>query len=113
MLIRELETNEIQIGKSLFSVLRLGRVRSLCYEGRIARLIFVGIVRLRDLASAPAYRRSSPLDLDYLNQRHQLSLFMADNAACDRSRAAHRGLARGYAAAIAGAGFDRRAGCAA
>lgn len=40
------------------------------------------------------------MDLNYILFRHQVSLFKSDNAACDRARTAHRGLADGYAAAI-------------
>lgn len=43
------------------------------------------------------------MDLNYLYQRHQVSLFMAENAACEQSRRAHQALADGYAARIAGA----------
>ena len=49
------------------------------------------------------------MDLNYFYARHQVSLFMADHAACDRSRAVHRELADGYAARIASERFDRRA----
>ena len=41
------------------------------------------------------------MDLNYLYQRHQVSLFMADNAASEGARRAHRELARGYASRIA------------
>ena len=41
------------------------------------------------------------MDLNYLYHRHQVSLFMADNADCVRSRRVHRELANGYAARIA------------
>jgi hypothetical protein len=37
------------------------------------------------------------MDLNYLLHRHQLSLMLADAAACPSSRHSHRGLARGYA----------------
>lgn len=40
-------------------------------------------------------------DLNYLYQRHQISLFMAENAVCERSRTAHRGLADAYGSLIA------------
>lgn len=40
------------------------------------------------------------MDLNDLFHRHQVSLMMADNAACDASRAAHSGLAEGYASRI-------------
>jgi hypothetical protein len=43
------------------------------------------------------------VDLNYLYHRHQVSLFMAEHAACDGARRAHRELADGYAARIAGA----------
>lgn len=42
-------------------------------------------------------------DLNYLYQRHQISLYMSDNAACERSRSAHRGLSEAYASLIASA----------
>ena len=41
------------------------------------------------------------MDLNYLYHHHQVSLFMADNADCERSRRVHRELAQGYAARIA------------
>lgn len=47
------------------------------------------------------------MDLNYLYQRHQVSLFMAENAACDEARRAHRELANSYAARIAGAKCPR------
>jgi hypothetical protein len=43
------------------------------------------------------------LDLNYLYQRHQISLFMADNAASEEARQVHRELAYRYAARIADA----------
>jgi hypothetical protein len=48
------------------------------------------------------------MDLSYLNHRHQISLAMAANAACERSRAVHSELAKAYAAEIASARFERR-----
>ena len=42
-----------------------------------------------------------PLDLNSLYRRHQISLFMADNAASEDARRAHRTLANGYAEQIA------------
>ena len=41
------------------------------------------------------------MDLDYLYHRHQVSLFMADNADCERSRRVHCELADGHPARIA------------
>jgi len=41
------------------------------------------------------------VDLNYLYQRHQVSLFMADNAASQKARRVHRELADGYASRIA------------
>ena len=43
------------------------------------------------------------MDLNYLYQRHSVSLHMAENAACTSSRIAHQKLAEGYAARIADA----------
>lgn len=40
------------------------------------------------------------MDLNYLYQRHQVSIYMAEHAACEQSREAHRGLADGYAEMI-------------
>jgi hypothetical protein len=40
------------------------------------------------------------VDLNYLYQRHQVSLFMAENAASEQARRVHRELADGYAARI-------------
>ena len=48
------------------------------------------------------------MDLNYLLRRHQVSLFMAENGACERSRAAHDALAKAYAAEIASARHERR-----
>ena len=41
------------------------------------------------------------MDLNYLYHRHGLSLLMAENAACERSEAAHRFMADAYAERIA------------
>lgn len=43
------------------------------------------------------------LELSYLYHRHGVSLLMAENAACERSRRAHRTLAKAYACRIADA----------
>jgi hypothetical protein len=43
------------------------------------------------------------MDLNYLYERHQVSLFRAENASSEEARQAHRGLADAYAARIAGA----------
>lgn len=40
------------------------------------------------------------MDLNYLYQRHSVSLHMSKNAACDSSRIVHRKLAEGYWARI-------------
>jgi hypothetical protein len=40
------------------------------------------------------------MDLNYLYHRHQVSLFNADNAACDEARRAHLSLVASYAARI-------------
>ncbi len=42
------------------------------------------------------------MDLNYLYERRGRSLLMAANAACERSRAAHLGLASAYFERIAG-----------
>jgi hypothetical protein len=42
----------------------------------------------------------SPMDLNYLYYRQQVSSFMADNAACEESRRSHREMADGYRALI-------------
>ena len=41
------------------------------------------------------------MDLNYLYHRHQVSLFLADNAGSKQTRGEHRELAAGYAAEIA------------
>ena len=41
------------------------------------------------------------MDLNYLYHRHGVASLMADNAACDRSRATHRTFAAAYAGLIA------------
>ncbi|HEX6605250.1 MAG TPA: hypothetical protein VF027_10290 [Sphingomicrobium sp.] len=41
------------------------------------------------------------MDLNYLYHRHQVSLFMAANAASEAARLVHRELAHGYASRIA------------
>lgn len=43
------------------------------------------------------------MDFNYLYHRHQVSLFMADNAASDKVRSIHREFANRYAAKIASA----------
>ena len=43
------------------------------------------------------------MDLNYLYRRHQVSLFMADNAASEQARDVHRELAGRYASQIADA----------
>ena len=48
------------------------------------------------------------MDLNYLYQRHQVSLFMAENAACEDARHVHREFADRYAAEIADAKNSRR-----
>lgn len=40
------------------------------------------------------------VDLNYLLHRHQISLVKAENAACNKARRVHDGLATGYAARI-------------
>jgi len=55
---------------------------------------------LRDNLSSRLQYRSRVVDLNCLYQRHQVSLFLADNARCERSRRSHRELADGYAAMI-------------
>jgi hypothetical protein len=40
------------------------------------------------------------MDLNYLYQRHQISLFRSEHAACPQSREAHRRMALGYATKI-------------
>ncbi len=49
------------------------------------------------------------MDLNYLYQRQQESLFMADNAASEPARRVHQKLADSYAARIAGATCQRSA----
>lgn len=41
------------------------------------------------------------MDLNYLYQRHQISLFMSTNAACESSRRTHLKFTDAYAALIA------------
>lgn len=41
------------------------------------------------------------MDLNYLFHRHGMSLLMANHAACDTSRRAHREMAAAYAVRIA------------
>ena len=41
------------------------------------------------------------MDFNYLYQRHQVSLYLAEHAASDEARQAHREFAKGYAARIA------------
>ena len=43
------------------------------------------------------------MDLNYLYQRHQISLFMAENGSSDQVRRVHGEFADGYAARIADA----------
>ena len=46
-------------------------------------------------------KEHAAVDLNEMMHRHQVALYRADNGACEDSRHAHRGLADGYAAAIA------------
>ena len=46
------------------------------------------------------------MDLNYLYKRQQVSLFHADNAACDRSRRAHRAMTDAYVSLLASARSD-------
>ena len=48
------------------------------------------------------------MDLNYLYQRHQVSLFMAENAAGEEARHIHREFADRYAAEIAAAKNPRQ-----
>ena len=47
------------------------------------------------------------MDLNYLYQRHQVALFMAQNAACERARRIHGEFAERYGARIAEARRSR------
>ena len=47
------------------------------------------------------------MDLNYLYQRHQISLYMAENARCGEARQAHREFAKSYATQIADAKRSR------
>jgi hypothetical protein len=47
------------------------------------------------------------MDLNYLFHRHQVALFMAQNASCERSRRIHGEFAERYGARIAEARVDR------
>ena len=55
----------------------------------------------------PLTRTEHAVDLNYLYQRHQVALFVAENADSEEARRAHRELANGYAARIAGAKCPR------
>ena len=46
------------------------------------------------------------MDLNYLYHRHQVSLFMSENAECEASRVAHRDMAIAYASLISAAKRD-------
>ena len=48
------------------------------------------------------------MDINELLHREQMSLANAANAACEPSRLAHEGLARGYATRLIAAGFPHR-----
>ncbi|HEY9554581.1 hypothetical protein, partial [Allosphingosinicella sp.] len=52
---------------------------------------------------SPPSCRTGPegIDLNYLYHRQQISMMRAAAATCDRSRAAHQGLADGYGGVIA------------
>jgi hypothetical protein len=47
------------------------------------------------------------MDLNYLYQRHQISIYMAEHATSEPARRVHGELAAGYAARIAGAKCPR------
>lgn len=63
--------------------------------------------RLRDLKCSRLRNGEQSVDLNDLYHRHQVSIFMAENAASDESRRIHGALAAGYAARIAGAKCNR------
>jgi hypothetical protein len=50
----------------------------------------------------PLTAGASIMDLNYLYQRHQVSLHLAEHGASSASRAAHRAFASAYASMIAG-----------
>lgn len=64
-------------------------------------------VRLRDPPSVPndgalpLTDREPIMDLNYLYHRHGVSLLMAERAACEQARSAHRDFAHVYAERIA------------
>lgn len=47
------------------------------------------------------------MDLNYLYRRHQIELFLAENAPSPQARATHRALVAGYASKIAEARRER------
>ena len=50
-------------------------------------------------------------DLNHLYERHQVSLYMSENAACDSARRAHLGMADAYGALIETARRQRPVVC--
>ena len=62
--------------------------------------IFRKLVRLRDRNALPLTAREPNMDLTYLYHRRGVASFMAENAACSRSRAVHRAFARAYTGRI-------------
>ena len=71
-----------------------------CYKAASREECPVGYrVAERPLRSRLRTRR--PMDLNYLYQRHQVSLFMAEHAGCEEARLIHREFADRYAAQIA------------
>jgi hypothetical protein len=59
--------------------------------------------RLRDWKCSRLRTGKQSVDLNYLYHHHQVSIFMAENAASDESRRIHGALAADYAARIADA----------
>ena len=54
----------------------------------------------------PLTNLEQDMDLNYLYHRHQVSLYLAEQAVSEEARRAHRELASGYAARIA---FEKKA----
>jgi len=66
----------------------------------IAQFSLVGLRGRETFFVLPLTFLEHNMDLNYLYHRQQVSLYCADNAACDRSRQAHQSMADAYAALI-------------
>ena len=80
----------------------------LCYKNQSRDNIIRRLARLRDPLVLSLTGPEHIMDLNYLYHRHQVSLAMSEDAACDCSRIVHRKMADAYASLISAAKLAAR-----